>query len=76
MAISLGDVLASLQNGAVAVNGLTRQVRATFPQRGEFSTAARGSLGAVTLNASQATGFMPVTTSSGYVGYVALYPSS
>jgi hypothetical protein len=76
MAISLSDILASLQNGTTAINGLSKQVKTTFPQRGEFSTAARGSLGAVTLNASQATGFIPVTTSSGFTGYVAIYPSS
>ena len=76
MAISLSDILASLQNGVTAINGLRTQVRTTFPQRGEFSTAARGSLGAVTLDASQAIGFMPVTTSSGFIGYVAIYPSS
>ena len=76
MAISLSDILASLQNGATAVNSLSKQVAATFPRQGTFSAAARGSLGGVTLDASQALGFMPVTTSSGYVGYVALYPSS
>ena len=76
MAISLSDILASLQNGAVAINGLTTQVRATFPKRGEFSAAARGSLGGVTLDASAPVGFFPVTTSSGFAGYVALYASS
>lgn len=72
----LSDILSALQNGVTALNGLSTQVNTTFPQISEFSTAARGSLGGVTLDASQAIGFMPVTTSSGYVGYVALYPSS
>ena len=76
MAISLSDLLASLQNGAVAVNSLTRQAAKTFPQRGKFSTVARGSLGTVTLDASAPVGFMAVTTSSGYTGYVPIYPSS
>jgi hypothetical protein len=76
MAISLSDILASLQNGATAVNGLSKQVRATFPQISDFSAAARGSVGAVTFTSSQAIGFMPVTTSSGFTGYVALFPSS
>ena len=76
MAISLSDILASLQNGTTAINGLTTASKHDLPAQWEFSTAARGSLGAVTLDASQAIGFMPVTTSSGYVGYVALYPSS
>jgi hypothetical protein len=41
MAISLSDILASLQNGAVAVNGLSKQVKTTFPRRGEFSVTPR-----------------------------------
>lgn len=76
MAISLSDVLSALQHGAVAVNGLSQQVAITFPKMGEFSAEPRGSLGGVTLDPSRAIGFMPVTTSSGYTGYVALYPSS
>jgi hypothetical protein len=38
MAVSLSDILASLQNGTVAVNGLSKQVAATFPQRGHSQT--------------------------------------
>ena len=37
MAISLSDILATLQNGTTAINGLTTQVRATFPNRGILS---------------------------------------
>jgi hypothetical protein len=74
MAISLSDILASLQNGAVAVNNLSRQVKTTFPQRGEFSNTV--ATGAVSFDSSAAIGFIGVTTSSGYVGYVPIYPSS
>jgi hypothetical protein len=76
MAVSLSEILAALQNGVVAVNGLKNQLATTFPQATTVSTAVRGSVGAVTFTSSQATGFMAVTTSSGFVGYVALYPSS
>jgi hypothetical protein len=74
MAISLSDILASLQNGVTAINGLSRQVATTFPQRGTFSNTV--ATGAVDFDSSAAIGFMPVTTSSGFTGYVALYPSS
>jgi hypothetical protein len=76
MAVSLSDILAALQNGVTALNGLRTQVRATFPQISEFSAAARGSVGAITFTSSQSTGFMAVTTSSGFTGYVPIYPSS
>jgi hypothetical protein len=33
-------------------------------------------VGAVTFTSSQSTGFMAVTTSSGFTGYVPIYPSS
>jgi hypothetical protein len=76
MAVSLSDILSALQNGVTAINGLRTQVRATFPQISEFSAAARGSVGAITFASSQSTGFMAVTTSSGFTGYVPIYPSS
>lgn len=76
MAVSLSEILSTLQNGVLALNKLTTQVNTTFPKATTFSTAARGSLGAVSLNSSRAIGFIPVTTSSGFTGYVALYPSS
>jgi hypothetical protein len=47
MAISPGDILASLQNGVTALNGLSRQVQTTFPQRGTFSITAPSATGAV-----------------------------
>ena len=76
MAVSLGDVLTTLQNAVRSVNRLTRQVSATFPHISEFSTAARGSLGTVSFNSSAPIGFMAVTTSSGFTRYAAIYPSS
>ncbi len=76
MAGSLSDILAALQNGVVAINQLSTQLSETFPQATTVSTAARGSVGTITYTSSQATGFLAVTTSSGFTGYVALYPSS
>lgn len=76
MAASLSDVLAALQNGVVAINSLRTQLAAVFPQATTVSTAARGSAGTITYDSSLATGFLAVTTSSGFTGYVALYPSS
>lgn len=76
MAGDLSSILAALQNATTAINNLNRQLAATFPQSGTVSVAARGSNGTVVYNSSLATGFLPVTTSSGVIGYVALYPSS
>jgi hypothetical protein len=75
MAASLNSILATLQNGVSAINGLRTRIATTFPQVGTVSSAA-GSVGAISFTSSQATGFLAVTTSSGAVGYVALYPSS
>ena len=75
MAISLSDILAALQHGVQAINGLRTQVRATFPHISEFSITPP-SAGGVSFASSQATAFMPITTSSGFTGYVALFPSS
>jgi hypothetical protein len=76
MVASLGSILAALQNGVTALNGLRTQLRTAFPQTGTVSSAVRGSNGAITFDSSQAVGFISVRTSSGAVGYVALYPSS
>jgi hypothetical protein len=76
MAVSLGDIGATLQNAVPAINKLMRQFATTFPSISDFSTALRGSLGTVTLDASAPVGFIAVTTSSGFVGYVPIYPSS
>ncbi len=73
---SFSSILATLQNAVVAINQLSEQIGDTFPQATAVSTVARGSAGAVTFDSSQAIGFLAVTTSSGFTGYVALYPSS
>lgn len=76
MPSSLSDVIATLQNGVQALNNLRVQLSTTFPQATSVSTAVRGTDGTITFNSSLATSFLAVTTSSGAVAYVALYPSS
>lgn len=73
---SLSDILVAIQDGVVAVGKLQQQIASAFPQSTSVSTASRGSVGTITFTSSQATGFLAVTTSSGFVGWVPLYPSS
>lgn len=76
MAGSISDLVATGQNMIQAINNLRVQLSNTFPQATAVSTMARGSVGTITFTSSQSTGFLAVTTSSGFTGYVALYPSS
>ncbi len=77
MAGSLSDILAALQNGVIAINNLRTQVSTTFPQASSVSTGARAAaVLPVNFDSSSAVSFLAVTTSSGFTGYVALYPSS
>lgn len=73
---SISVLVATAQNAVNALYALQRQLQTTFPQATAVSTAVRGSVGTITFDSSQATGFLAVTTSSGFTGYVALYPSS
>jgi hypothetical protein len=75
MATSLSEIFAALQNSVVAINRVRQQVAATFPRMGTVTSSAPA-VGAVTFTSSQATGFLSVTTSSGYVGWIPTYPSS
>lgn len=72
MAASLNDLLAAMQNGVQAMNALTAQVAATFPQASALSTSA-ATAGAITFTSSQAAAFLTVITSSGATYYVPLY---
>jgi hypothetical protein len=76
MAASLSDIVAALQNGVSAVNRLARQIARTFPGAGATVTSSAPGVGDITFDSSLAVGFLAVTTSSGAVAYVALYPSS
>lgn len=75
MAVSLGDVLASMQNGVTAINNLATQLSNVFPQATAVSTTAAVA-GTVTFTSSQTSAFLTIQTSSGGTYKVALYPSS
>jgi hypothetical protein len=75
MAASLADILGALQNGVAAVGHLRRTVAGIFPQSTPVTSSAPG-VGEIVFNSSQATGFLAVTTSSGFTGWIAVYPSS
>ena len=72
MATSLSDILAALQNGVQAVNNLSDQIAATFPQAAAVSTAA-ATAGTITFTSSLAAGFLTVITSSGATYKIPLF---
>lgn len=63
MAVGLSDLLGSMQQGVLAVNGLISQIKSTFPQVSALSTSA--TTGTVTFNSSQPATFLTIITSSG-----------
>lgn len=71
MAISLAELMSTLQNGVEAINSLTTQISETFPQATALSTTAP--TGTIVFNSSQAATFLTVITSSGATMYVPLY---
>lgn len=71
MAFGLGDLLQTMQQGVQAINNLTTQIRATFPQVAALSTSA--TVGTITFSSSQPSQFMTVITSSGATYKVPLY---
>lgn len=66
------DILTALQNGVVAINGLTQQMKNVFPQATSLSTTAAAA-GTIVFTSSQAVSFLTVTTSSGGVYHIPLY---
>lgn len=72
MPISLSELMSTLQNGVEAVNNLSQQIAATFPQASALSTTAP-STGTITFISSRAATFLTVTTSSGATYHVPLY---
>ena len=53
MAVSLSEILATLQNGVTALNGLSRQVRSTFPQRSRRHSRATGAVAGALLREAE-----------------------
>jgi hypothetical protein len=76
MAAGLSNVAASLQNGVTAINNLRAQLTTFFPRLTGTSTAPPSAPGAITFDSSLAVGFISVTTSSGFTGWVPIYTSS
>lgn len=72
MAVSLGDILAAMQNGVTAINNLKSALDDIFPQVTALSTTA-ATAGTITFTSSQAVAFMSIETSSGGTYKVPLY---
>lgn len=72
MAISLSELMSTLQNGVTAINNLSEQIASTFPQATALSTGVTLT-GTITFTSSQAATFLTVITSSGATYYVPLY---
>ena len=71
---NIGDILAALQNGVQAVQGLSNKLGTTFLQQGTvISSAITTANSTITFGSSQAAGFIAVTTSSGAAGYIPWY---
>lgn len=69
--IGIGRILDTLQQAVVAVNGLTSQVKNTFPQVSATSTSVTA--GTISFTSSEAALFLTVITSSGGTYKTALY---
>jgi len=73
MALSINDILTSLQQGVQAINNLNITIKAIFPQISGNSTSAPSAAGSITYTSSQAAGFTLVTLSSGATVKVPYY---
>lgn len=70
----IGDILAALQNGVAAIQGLNNRLGTTFLQQGTLvSSAISTANSSIAFTSSQAAGFIAVTTSSGAAGYIPWY---
>lgn len=75
MAAGLGDILSAIQNAVTAINGVTDQIRTSFPPITTLSTTAPAA-GTLAYSSSLVTAFGLVQTSSGGTYRIALLPSS
>jgi len=73
MAFGLGDLLQTLQQGVQAINNLSTQIGAIFPEVTAASTAAPSVVGAISYSSSLATGFVLVELSSGVTVKIPYY---
>ena len=71
---SITDILSALQNGVTGINSLNKTLGAVFPGATTLGVTAPSSTGnTLTFLSSQPKGWMAITTSSGYAGYIAVY---
>ena len=72
---SITDLFTAMQNAVTAINTLNQTLTSKFPQTTAGSTIAPTAsvTGTITFTSSQATGFMVVTTSSGFSAKVPYY---
>lgn len=72
MAVSLGEILAAMQNGVTAINNLKSALDNIFPQVTALSTTAP-TAGTITFSSSLAAAVLSVETSSGGIYKIPLY---
>lgn len=71
---NINDILAAIQQGVQAINGLNNRLSTTFLQSGTVVSSAVATTGStITFTSSQAAGFLAVTTSSGASYYLPLF---
>lgn len=71
MAFGVGDLLQSLQQAVQAINGVTTQIKNTFPQVSALSTSA--TTGSISFNSSQPATFQTIISSSGATYKIPLF---
>lgn len=69
----INDLFSALQNAVTAANAINKTLSQVFPGATAMSTVAPSSVGSITFTSSETKGFVSITTSSGFVGKVALY---
>ena len=74
MGFGFGDILQTLQQGVQAMNLLNTTIGSIFPQVTGSSSRAPATTGSITFTSSEASGFILVTTSSGFTAKVPYYP--
>jgi hypothetical protein len=73
MAVGLGDLLQTMQQGVQAINNLATQIGVVFPSVTAASTSGPSVAGTISYSSSLATGFMLVELSSGTTVKVPYY---
>lgn len=72
MAVSISELMSTLQNGVTAIRAVATALGNVFPQASSLSTSA-ATAGTITYTSSQAVAFMTVLTSTGGSYKIPLY---